>query len=563
MTRWATWASWASEDGTWTTRGGDDGCQRRGAWYETDIRKAETDARAAPLTCKLVADLPPRGRCLKSSWKGRNVVVVVVYFASGGRVQAAWARTGYRDEDRARYLGESYVKLGRADSEAGSVRRLSDRCGDAVGGDSGGPSPLIAKLLEPQHNSRHPRVLQGQRAPRKLDGGGGGRSGKAALVAVLRQFRGRVDEHERGGKGSSGTDGWTGGTGTDRMNRVRVRRCVIPPLGQGAVVVPLSLLPWHDYLRVRVTVCNTAKRPQGHVLMGVVAWGGIIIASSLDNNPKKKKDKGKGVAGRRCAVAKASSTWGRGQAVWAMTAARGGWGVVGTGKKEPGRARRFETVNGGSDSAHAPRIRHSPCHAVVGSSSSALLLMLLLCLPSSRRGGSLWCHLLQPWKRACQRAPDRRRAVGLVSKDIMLTMQNVRDLRPRDGAIRGALPAATSLAPFIEIRHACAAIPAGRALHRLEHTQAHISSCSTAIHFRPHAASGPMLHPTRTTTPRCIQKSRQDPDLPVPSATCISRIRHGRRTVAVAVLQAHPTRNSLGRLASSHCRILLYRRSRV
>ncbi len=150
-----------------------------------------------------------------------------------------------------------------------------------------------------------------------------------------------------------------------------------------------------------------------------------------------------------------------------------------------------------------------------------------------------------------------------MSKDIMLTMQNVRDLRPRDGAVRGALPAATSLAPFIEIRHACAAIPAGRALHRLEHTQTHISSCSTAIHFRPHAASGPMLHPTRTTTPRCIQKSRQGPDLPVPSATCISRIRHGRRTVAVAVLQAHPTRNSLGRLASSHCRILLYRRSRV
>lgn len=188
------------------------------------------------------------------------------------------------------------------------------------------------------------------------------------------------------------------------------------------------------------------------------------------------------------------------------------------------------------------------------------------------------CYPLQLWKRAtdgattfcsedrcqaCQRAPDRRRAVGLVSKDIMLTMQNVRDLRPRDGAIRGALPAATSLAPFIEIRHACAAIPAGRALHRLEHTQTHILSCSTAIHFRPHAASGPMLHSTRTTTPRCIQKSRQGPDLPVPSATCISRIRHGRRTVAVTVLQAHPTRNSLGRLASSHCRILLYRRSRV
>lgn len=209
----------------------------------------------------------------------------------------------------------------KIDSEAGSVRRLSDRCGDAVGGDSGGPSPLIAKLLEPQHNSRHPRVLQGQRAPRKLDGGGGGRSGKAALVAVLRQFRGRVDEHERGGKGSSGTDGWTGGTGTDRMNWVRVRRCVLPPLGQGAVVygtkrgrrrclalvtnpwcvspcvASLSLFCWHTYLRVRVTVCNTAKRPQGHVLMGVVAWGGIIIASSLDNNPKKKKRQGQRCSG--------------------------------------------------------------------------------------------------------------------------------------------------------------------------------------------------------------------------------------------------------------------------
>jgi len=165
--------------------------------------------------------------------------------------------------------------------------------------------------------------------------------------------------------------------------------------------------------------------------MGVVAWGGIIIASSLDNNPKKKKDKGKGAAGRRCAVAKASSTWGRGQAVWAMTAARGGWGVVGTGKKEPGRARRFETVNGDSDSAHAPRIRHSPCHAVVGSSSSALLLMLLLCLPSSRRGGSLWCHLLQPWKRVS----DSRRHHFLFWKITRCRLANA----PRIGGGRSGL----------------------------------------------------------------------------------------------------------------------------